>query len=326
MRNVLVTGGAGYVGSHACKLLSATGYLPVTLDNLCLGHRRFVRWGPLVEADIRDVETVIRAIRDYDIDAVMHFAAFSYVGESISQPAKYYNNNVTGLLSLLTAMCETNVQRLVFSSTCAVYGEPDTLPIAEDTATKPINPYGRSKLMCETILRDFAAAYGLQAIVLRYFNAAGADPDGLLGEDRSTETHLIPRVIMYLQGRLADFAVFGADYPTPDGTAVRDYVHVSDLADAHVLALRKLSAGDTGTFNLGTGQGYSVKQVIDTISRISGHRFLPVSGARRIGDPPTLVADGRLATQTLGFQPQRSDLETIISTAWRWHHTSHPTT
>jgi UDP-glucose-4-epimerase GalE len=280
----------------------------------------------LIEADIRDRETVIRTIRDYGIDAVMHFAAFAYVGESISEPAKYYDNNVTGLLALLAAMCETNVRRLVFSSTCAVYGEPDVLPINENTPTQPINPYGRSKLMCEIILRDFAAAYGLQAIILRYFNAAGADPDGLLGEDRAIETHLIPRAIMHLRGRLADFAVFGADYPTPDGTAIRDYIHVSDLADAHVLALQNLYAGCTGTFNLGTGQGRSVKEVIDTIARISGHRFLPISGARRTGDPPSLVADGRRATQTLGFQPRLSDLETIIATAWHWHQTTRSTT
>jgi UDP-arabinose 4-epimerase len=324
MQNVLVTGGAGYIGSHVCKMLSAAGYRPIALDDLCLGHREFVQWGALVEADVRDRDAVIRTIYDYDVVAVMHFAAHAYIGESISDPAKYYDNNVSGLLALLDAMRATDTKRLVFSSTCAVYGEPDVLPIVETTPTQPINPYGRSKLVCETILRDFATAYGMQAVVLRYFNASGADPDATIGENRRIETRLIPRAMMFLQGYLDDFAVFGADYPTPDGTSVRDYIHVNDLADAHVLALQYLIAGNVGTFNLGTGHGYSVKQVLATISQASGRRFSPITGARRPGDPPSLVADGRLAQQILGFRPRHSDLETIITTAWRWHQRAHP--
>jgi UDP-glucose-4-epimerase GalE len=325
MRNVLVTGGAGYIGSHACKALSNAGYLPVALDNLCLGHRDFVRWGPLVVGDVRDRDTVLRVLGDYDIDAVMHFAAFACVGESISDPAKYYDNNVIGILSLLHAMRGAGLARLVFSSTCAVYGEPKAIPIDEGAPTQPINPYGRSKLMCETVLHDFASAYGIQTVALRYFNAAGADPDGQLGEKRPVETHLIPRALMHLQGHLDDFAVFGSNYPTPDGTAIRDYVHVNDLADGHVLALQYLSNTKRGgTFNLGTGQGYSVQEVLAAISRTTGRDVASISGGRRHGDPAVLVADCQRAEETLGFRPRRSDLETIITTAWRWHQRAHP--
>ena len=325
MQSVLVTGGAGYIGSHACKALASAGYRPVTIDNLCLGHREFVRWGPLVEADIRNVHAVVDTIRKYDIAAVMHFAAFAYVGESVVDPEKYYDNNVRGILTVLSAMRQTDVQRLIFSSTCATYGSPDTSPIDEATITRPVNPYGRSKLTCETIIEDFAAAYQLRRVVLRYFNASGADAEAIIGEKREIETRLIPRAMMFLQGHIRDFAVFGADFPTLDGTAVRDYIHVSDLACAHILALKYLLDGGTGgTFNLGTGQGHSVKQVLAMIARITGRKFPMITGERRPGDPPILVADGRMARAALGFVPRYSDLDTIVGTAWQWHSRAHP--
>ena len=262
-RAVLVAGGAGYVGSHACKALAQAGFQPVVLDNLSTGHEDFVRWGPLVRADLHDTAAVADAIRRHGCAAVLHFAAFAYVGESVTDPAKYYDNNVAGTLSLLRGMRAAGCEALVFSSTCAIYGQPAQVPISEETPPDPINPYGASKLMVERILADFRPAYGLRSIALRYFNACGADPDAEIGELRDPETHLIPRAMMALQGHIDDFAVFGSDFPTPDGTAIRDYIHVADLADAHVAALERLLAGDAGgVFNLGTGRGYSVQQVL----------------------------------------------------------------
>ena len=270
-KNVLVTGGAGYIGSHTCKALWRQGYTPVTFDNLSLGHKDFVRWGPLITGDTHDSSAVTRAISEYDICAVIHFAAFAYVGESVSDPAKYYYNNVGGTLGLLSGMQAADCNKLVFSSTCAVYGEPTSLPIVETTPTIPVNPYGRSKLYCENILRDYESAYGLNSIILRYFNASGDDPDGQIGELREVETHLIPRAMMAIQGHVSNFQVFGSDFPTRDGTAIRDYVHVSDLADAHVLAVRRLLEGERGgTYNLGVGAGYSVGEVLGMISEVSG--------------------------------------------------------
>jgi UDP-arabinose 4-epimerase len=325
VQNILVTGGAGYIGSHACKALALAGFRPVTLDNLCLGHRHFVRWGPLVEADVRNTEAVEDTIRRYNIAGVLHFAAFAYVGESVADPAKYYENNVNGTISLLRAMRQTGLSQIVFSSTCAVYGTPKTIPIAENETTSPLNPYGRSKLVCETILMDHAASYGVRPVILRYFNASGADSEGELGEKRETETRLIPRAMMSLLGHLDDFEVFGSDFPTPDGTAIRDYIHVSDLADAHVLALRHLlSGGDGGVFNLGVGQGYSVQEVLQTISAVTGRALRPASGPRRAGDPPEMVANAERARRVLGFKPKLSDLRTIIETAWNWHLVAHP--
>jgi len=324
-QNVLVTGGAGYIGAHACKALRQAGFQPVALDNLGLGQRDFVKWGPLVEADVRDRARVVQALREYDIAAVIHFAALSLVGESVSEPAKYYDNNVLGTFSLLEAMREAGVGKLVFSSTCAVYGEPAVTPITEATPKAPINPYGRAKLACEAMIEDYARAYGWGAAILRYFNAAGADPDGEIGEQREIETHLIPRALMALQGHITNFAVFGGDYPTPDGSAIRDYIHVSDLADAHVLALRRLLDGKGGgAFNLGSGRGDSVVEVLETIRRITGRPLPAPVGGRRAGDPAVLLADTSLARDVLGFDPRRSDLDSIVGDAWRWIQRAYP--
>lgn len=325
MKNILVTGGAGYIGSHACKALKAAGYTPVTYDNLCLGKRDFVKWGPLVIGETGDSAKVAETIKAHDISAVMHFAAFAYVGESVTHPAKYYENNVVGTLGLLNGMREAGCDRIVFSSTCAVYGDVTTTPISETTPCDPVNSYGRSKLFCEGIIRDYARAYGLKHVILRYFNASGDDADGDVGEDREIETHLIPRAMMALQGYINDFAVFGSDFPTPDGTAIRDYIHVADLAQAHVLALSHLiKGGDNGTFNLGVGQGYSVAEVLSKIVEVSNRELPAPRGERRAGDPAALVADAALARKVLGFDPVNSDLDTIVRTAWNWHLKTHP--
>jgi UDP-glucose-4-epimerase GalE len=322
---VLVVGGAGYVGGHTCKALARAGYHPVVFDNLSTGHAGFVRWGPLVRGDIRDAAAVAAAIREHGCAAVLHFAALACVGESMADPAAYYDTNVAGTLSLLAGMRAEGCTRLVFSSTCAIYGQPEQMPIRETTRPDPVNPYGASKLMVERIMADYRAAYGLRAIALRYFNACGADEDGELGELRDPETHLIPRAMMALQGHVADFAVFGADFETPDGTAVRDYVHVADLADAHVTALGLLLEGHAGgAFNLGTGRGLSVAEVLRAIERVTGARLPAITGPRRPGDPATLVADPSLAKADLRFDPRRSDLDTIVRTAWAWHRRAHP--
>ena len=300
---ILVAGGAGYVGAHTCRSLARAGFLPVVLDNLSNGHRDFVRWGPLVQADLRDTAAIAEAIRQHRCLAVLHFAAFAYVGESVTDPAKYYDNNVVGTLSLLAGMRAAGCDALVFSSTCAIYGQPAQVPIVEDTRPDPVNPYGASKLMVERILADFRPAYGLRSIALRYFNACGADPDNEIGELRDPETHLIPRAMMALQGHISDFAVFGADFETPDGTAIRDYVHVADLADAHVAALGQLLAGSPGSvFNLGTGHGYSVMEVLHAIEREAGERLPAVTGPRRAGDPAVLIADPARAPR-VGLRP-----------------------
>jgi len=322
---VLVTGGAGYIGAHTCKALALAGYLPVALDHLSTGHPDFVRWGPLVTADIRDKPAVAAALAHYQPSAIIHFAACAYVRESMADPEKYYDNNVAGALALLSAARAAGCHNIVFSSTCAVYGEPDRLPISEASPLLPLNPYGASKLMVERMLADFGAAYGTRAICLRYFNACGADAEGELGEKRDPETHLIARALMSLQGHIADFSVFGTEFDTPDGTAIRDYIHVADLADAHVAALRALLAGGASqTLNLGTGQGHSVKQVLDMIETVTGQPLPRMRGGRQPGDPARLVADPRLAREVLGFTPSRSDLETIIRSAWRWHQAAHP--
>lgn len=322
---VLVTGGAGYIGSHACKALAAASFLPVTFDNLSLGHAKAVKWGPLVQGDTRDATAVAAAIRGHSAVAIIHFAALSSVGESGREPAQYYRNNVGGLLGVLEGMALEGCRQIVFSSTAAVYGEAGEALIGEDTPTVPVNVYGRSKLMCETVLADHAAANLLTAVSLRYFNASGADEAAEIGEDRAVETHLIPRALMALQGHIDDFQVFGSDFQTPDGTAIRDYIHVSDLADAHVLALKRLLAGnDGGVFNLGTGQGYSVGEVMRTVQRITGRTMAAPTGGRRDGDPARLVADGSRARRELGFAPTRSSLDNIVATAWNWHRKAHP--
>jgi UDP-glucose-4-epimerase GalE len=322
---ILVTGGAGYIGSHTCKALASKGYCPVTFDNLTLGDAGRVRWGPLVEGDVRDATAVARAIGDHDAQAVIHFAADAYVGESVSNPARYYDNNVGGMLGLLAGMRTAGCGRIVFSSTCAVYGDPATLPISEDTLAVPVNPYGRTKLVCEQMLADYAVAYGIDFVALRYFNASGADLDGELGEDREYEPHLIPRAILHQLGHLPDFQVFGSDFPTPDGTAIRDYIHVADLARAHVLAVQRLLDGIAGRriFNLGSGVGHSVAEVLEAVAAVSGRPLATPTGNRRPGDPPQLVADVAVARDDLGFTAHHSALHDIIASAWQWHVKTH---
>lgn len=322
---ILVTGGAGYVGAHTCKALRRAGYTPIVLDNLSTGHKSFVRWGPLVQGDISDEEEVLNVILSHKAKAVLHFAASAYVGESVTDPQKYYENNVAGSLSLLRAMLQAGCRKLVFSSSCAIYGDPDQLPILETAPLNPVNPYGASKLMIERVLSDYARAYALDSIALRYFNASGADPEGELGELRDPETHLIPRAMMAIQGYIRDFAVFGTDYDTPDGTPIRDYIHVSDLAVAHVASLgRLLAGGPGGAFNLGTGHGYSVKQVLDAVAAETGESLVTVTASRRQGDPAVLIADATLSRTELGFAPVLSNLDSIIQTSWNWHSRVHP--
>jgi UDP-arabinose 4-epimerase len=319
MTNVLVTGGAGYIGAHACKALAAAGYRPVVFDNLVYGHREAVKWGPLIEGDLADRAAVEAAIAAHDIAAVMHFAAYAYVGESIEEPAKYYRNNLFGTLNLLEAMRAAGLDKLVFSSTCATYGVPETMPIREDTEQRPINPYGHSKLMCEQIIRDFAAAYGLRCVMPRYFNACGADPDGEIGEDHEPEPHLIPLALRAADGG-TPLTVFGEDYPTPDGTCIRDYIHVTDLAEAHVAALDYLVAGgETLAVNLGTGRGISVRELLGAVEQVTGQAVRHSVGPRRPGDPAVLVADPALAAATLDWKARKSDIATIVETAWAWH-------
>ncbi len=317
--NILVTGGAGYIGSHACKALAQAGYTPVTYDNLVYGHRWAVRWGPLEVGDIADRARLDAVIAQYRPAAVMHFAAYAYVGESVQDPGKYYRNNVAGTLTLLEAMRDHGIDTLIFSSTCATYGIPDQVPIAEDHPQRPINPYGASKWMIERILQDFDAAHGLRSIALRYFNAAGADPDGDIGEAHDPETHLIPLVLDAAAGKRPAITVYGDDYDTPDGTCIRDYIHVTDLANAHVVALKALQAGPATTaYNLGNGQGFSVREVIAAAEAVTG-RPVPVHiGARRSGDPARLVGDARRIRQALGWTPRHQALEAMLATAWRW--------
>jgi UDP-arabinose 4-epimerase len=319
MRTVLVTGGAGYIGSHACKALARAGYLPVTYDSLVYGHRSAVKWGPLEVGDILDLARLDQVFDEYRPDTVMHFAAYAYVGESVQNPGKYYRNNVAGSLTLLEAARDHGVERFVFSSTCATYGAPETVLIPEDHPQRPINPYGASKLMIERMLADFDAAHRIRSVVLRYFNAAGADPEGETGEHHEPETHLIPLVLDTAAGHRPHITVFGDDYDTPDGTCIRDYIHVTDLAEAHVLALRALESGAASTaYNLGNGQGFSVKQVIDAAREVT-QRDIPVTvGARRPGDPPVLVGDASRSKRELGWEPRYHTLNTILRTAWNW--------
>lgn len=321
---VLVTGGAGYIGSHCSRALVAAGYTPVVYDNLSTGHRSFVA-GELVVGDLLDKATLAWAFAQYNVAAVMHFAAASLVGESVADPQKYYVNNVAGSLSLLQAMREADCPRIVFSSTGAVYGNADSKALPEEFPCAPINPYGASKLMIERMLADYRSAYGFGAFCLRYFNASGADRAGGIGELRDNETHLIPRAMMALQGHVGDFAVFGDDYDTPDGTAIRDYIHVTDLAAAHVAALKLLLEGHSGgAFNLGTGSGFSVREVLAAIRAETGREVPHVIKPRRPGDPTYLVADPSAARSVLNFTPRHSDLATIIRTAWAWHQRAHP--
>lgn len=324
---ILVTGGAGYIGSHAVLALQQAGYEVVVLDNLVYGHRELVEQVlkvELVVGDTGDRALLSQLFATHDIGAVMHFAAYAYVGESVSTPAKYYRNNVVGTLTLLEAMLEANIKKFVFSSTCATYGVPKVVPIPEDHPQSPINPYGATKLMVERMLLDFDVAYDFRSVFFRYFNAAGADPEGRLGEDHNPETHLIPLVLQTALGKRDSVSVFGTDYPTPDGTCVRDYIHVSDLATAHVLGLEYLlNDGKTEVFNLGNGSGFSVKEVIETAERVTGKPIKVIEGDRRPGDPPALVGSGEKARQVLGWQPQHGDLAQILTHAWNWHQKRH---
>lgn len=324
---ILVTGGAGYIGSHSVLTLQKAGYEVIILDSLVYGHQDLVEnvlKAKLIVGSTCDRALLREVFANHQIDAVMHFAAYAYVGESVTEPAKYYDNNVVGTLTLLEAMLEANVKTFVFSSTCATYGVPDSVPITEDQSQNPINPYGATKLMVERILQDFSHAYDFRSVCLRYFNAAGADPEGNLGEDHNPETHLIPLVLQTALGQRESVSVFGTDYDTPDGTCIRDYIHVLDIAQAHILALKYLmDNGATDVFNLGNASGFSVKEVIETARKITGKEIKAEFGDRRPGDPPALVGSGAKAQKILGWQPAYSNLDDIISHAWQWHQKRH---
>ena len=317
---VLIAGGAGYIGSHINKELAGRGVRTVVFDNLLYGHREFTQWGEFVLGDLGDRSQLALLFDKYRIDAVMHFSALTYVNESVTDPAKYYENNVANTLNLLRAMKEHGVPHFIFSSTCATYGDPVKIPIPEEHPLNPINPYGRSKLMVEQMLADFSSAYGLKYVSMRYFNAAGADPDGDIGEWHDPETHLIPLVLDAALGTRNGVDIYGTDYDTDDGTCVRDYIHVSDLAAAHIAALDYLRAGgDSNIFNLGNGKGFSVRNIIDTAARVSGRTIAAREVARRAGDPAVLIGDASRAARVLGWRPQYTDIGAIIETAWRWH-------
>ncbi len=316
---ILVVGGAGYIGSHAVKELNQQGYETVTFDNLVYGHRDAVKWGAFEEGDMADENRLRELFTAHEIEAVMHFAAYAYVGESVTDPEKYYFNNVAATLNLLKVMREFGVNKFIFSSTCATYGEPQVVPIPEDHPQNPINPYGMSKLMVEKVLADYARAYGLKSIAFRYFNAAGADPDGEIGERHDPETHLIPLVMEAILGG-RKLKIFGDDYPTEDGTCIRDYIHVVDLARAHILGLERLLAGgESAVYNLGNGNGYSVKQIIETTEKVSGLKVPFDVAPRRPGDPAALIGSAGKAIAELGWKPEFADIERIIETAWNWH-------
>jgi len=320
---VLVTGGAGYVGSHAAKLLAENGHDVWVVDNLAEGHRAAVGKLPLVVADLLDQVTITELLKQHRIEAVMHFAAFAYVGVSVRDPAKYYRNNVVGTLALLDAMRSADVRRIVFSSTCATYGIPTKVPIREDHPQQPINPYGFTKLAIERVLADYAHAYGLGYAALRYFNASGAAADGSIGEDHDPETHLIPLVLQVALDQREYVEVYGTDYPTPDGTCIRDYIHVDDLADAHIRAIEELDDGVALKLNLGTGRGASVQEVVDLCREVTGHKIPTRAADRREGDPPELVADPAAAKRVLGWEAKHKDMRGLIESAWRWH-SAHP--
>jgi UDP-glucose-4-epimerase GalE len=316
---ILVAGGAGYIGSQTCKALSQAGYMPVTLDNLATGYAPSVKWGPFVHGDLRDKDLVRGTVRKFQIKGVLHFAAYSLVGESVKDPAKYYDNNVGAATAFASACIEAGVQAFVFSSTAATYGIPSASPIPEDHATVPINPYGDSKLAFEGALRWLGQAHPFRWNALRYFNAAGADLDGEVGESHEPETHLIPILCNAVDGKGPPLTVYGTDYDTPDGTCIRDYIHVVDLAEAHVLSIRRLiDGGDSGIYNVGTGEGATVKQIIAAAETALGKPVPHSFGPRRAGDPPSLVADSRRLREAFGWQPKHSDLDTIIRTAARW--------
>ncbi|HLG95763.1 MAG TPA: UDP-glucose 4-epimerase GalE [Bryobacteraceae bacterium] len=320
--SILVTGGAGYIGSHTAKVLAQAGLEPIVLDNLQRGHKDAVQWGPLIVADTGDRPALEKIFREHSIDAVLHFAAFAYVGESMHAPEMYFHNNTVNTLNLLDTMRDCGVKTIVFSSTCATYGNPIKVPISEDHPQNPVNPYGESKRMVERLLDWYGCIHGLRWTALRYFNAAGADADGQLGEDHDPETHLIPLAIAAAMGRTT-LEIYGTDYDTPDGTAIRDYLHVTDLGEAHVAALDYLRAGGKSTaFNLGTGEGHSVREVIQMVERVSGRKVAAREVGRRAGDPPALVADAAKSAELMHWRPRHSSLEEIVRTAWNWHNRS----
>ncbi len=317
---VLVCGGAGYIGSHINKQLNQEGYDTVVFDNLVYGHREAVKWGTFVKGDLFNINEIEGVFAKYPIEVVFHFAAYAYVGESVDEPEKYYYNNVVNTLNLLQVMRKHGCNRIVFSSTCATYGEPQRVPITEDMPQNPINPYGMTKLTVERIFKDYAKAYGLKFVVLRYFNAAGADPDGEIGESHDPETHIIPLVLDAASGKRPDIKVFGTDYDTPDGSCVRDYIHVTDLSSAHLLALHYLEkGGESDFFNLGNAIGTSVLEVVDSVKRVTGREFNVTLSDRRPGDPAKLVGSSDKAQQILGWQPTFGDIDTIVDHAWKWH-------
>lgn len=323
---ILVTGGAGYIGSHFCKKISLAGKTPVVYDSLITGHESAVQWGPLEIGDVRDRDRLTEVIKQYNPDSIVHFSAFIAAGESVTSPIKYYRNNVDGLLGVLAACNENGVSNLIFSSTAAVYDQTSTAALREDSPKGPENPYGASKWMCETILNDCAKAYGLNVGILRYFNASGADPEGLTGECHDPETHLIPLLLAAAAGDSPGIKIFGTDYDTPDGTCIRDYIHVTDLAEAHLLTLEKLTERPPGTvlvYNLGTGHGYSVLEIVETVKQVTGKEFPIEIVGRRPGDPSQLVSDPSLALRELGWTATHSDVLSLISDSWNWYQKFH---
>lgn len=320
LKMILIVGGAGYIGSHVNKELNKRGYETIVYDNLIYGHRDAVKWGVFEYGDLRDTGRLEQIFNKYDIEAVFHFAAFAYVGESVTEPSKYYNNNVSATINLLDVMVRHDVKYFVFSSTCATYGQPDKMPITEDMIQRPINPYGASKLMVERILEDYETAYGLHSVCLRYFNAAGDDPEAEIGEMHDPETHIIPLVLDAAIGKRECIKVFGIDCPTKDGSCIRDYIHVLDLADAHIRALDYMKKENkSNRFNLGTGNGISVIELIETAKKVTGKDIKVVYDERRAGDPAELIGSNVKAKEVLGWIPQRSDIEAVIADAWRWH-------
>ncbi|WP_455240647.1 UDP-glucose 4-epimerase GalE [Methanothermobacter tenebrarum] len=316
---IFIVGGAGYIGSHVNKFLSKKGYKTLILDNLSKGHEEFVKWGEFIKGDLKDKRLLDKIFKEYNITTVMHFAALTDVRESIKDPRSYYRNNVKNTLNLLDAMQKNNINRFIFSSTCAVYGDPIETPITEDHPCNPISPYGRSKLMIEKILEDYSNAYDFNYVSLRYFNAAGADPQTEIGEWHDPETHLIPIILDVAIGKRENVQIFGTDYPTPDGTCIRDYIHVMDLADAHYKALKLLEEDKSEIFNLGNGDGFSVKEIIETCREVTGEEIPTIESDRRPGDPPILIGSSKKAKKILRWEPEFSDIKDIIETAWEWH-------
>lgn len=317
---ILIVGGAGYIGSHTNKALNEAGYETVVLDNLSYGHEESIKWGEFCKCDLANIDDVDEVFNKYDITAVMHFSSFIDVGESVTNPEKYYTNNVVNTMNLLHVMLKHNVKKFIFSSTCATYGVPQKIPLVEDHPQNPINPYGMTKLMVEKILKDYDNAYGLKSVILRYFNASGADESGEIGEWHNPETHLIPLILDAAIGKREDIKIFGTDYDTEDGTCIRDYIHVTDLADAHIRTLKYLEDENTSNeFNLGNGVGFSVRQVIESAKKVTGRDFKVEETKRRPGDPAVLIGSSKKAKDTLGWNPQYTDIDDIIKTAWIWH-------